>query len=542
MAEPTLAPETPSAVILRFRDLVTMPGHTIELHAKLAETKGHVWWAWWNKSGEAVAANTWNRIVKSLGKADAPKFYLFDSGHIGLRTVTCLDIKWDTSYDVIQSPSSDETPDYYRNQKYVLWFQLKDFGEQLPDDEAIKILQGLSYLRVDEFFTNQKSRYTTFYNKRIHSLDELKQQDRTIWFARPFRGGDATHAVSLTSNFAILPAHFPERWDNSKSRNLLWVSDLHFGAKHGFAAPGQGSTHTLDLGSAIEVAAKKHDVNDFGGLIVSGDLTWQASKDEFADARKFLQRVTTSPSKLESYRIAMCPGNHDLAFSDDPALKTKPIDKTIEEAQANYRALCEELFYIAPNDFLSMGRRILLKESSPVEIVCLNSSLLQQAPEWFQGHGFVGQAQLSDVVTQYSWSRADTDPRPFRIVVLHHHLLPVTFSEKPEGDKAYSVMLDAERVIQWLARYRVDLVLHGHMHETYYARLRRPVDVAKPNGESHEITILGMGSTGVDGSHRDTENCFGVISFEHRAVVVRVLTASSKGDDSKLLNEIRLER
>lgn len=526
--------------MLRFRDLVTMPGHTIELHAKLAE-KGHVWWAWWNKSGEAVAANTWNRIAKSLGEADAPKFYLFDSGYIGLRTVTCVDIKWDTSYEPIASPNPDETPEYYRSQKYVLWFKLKDFGAQLPHEDAIKILQGLTYLRIDEFFINQKSRYTAFYNKRIHSLDELKQQDRTIWFGRPFRAGDATHEVSLTSNFALLPAHYPERWDNSKSRHLLWVSDLHFGAKHGFAAPGQGNVHTFDLGTAIEVAAKTHGVTDFGGVIVSGDLTWQGSKEEFADARKFLQRVTTSPSKLESYRIAMCPGNHDLVFSDDPSLKTKSINKTTAEAQANYRALCEELFYIAPNEFLSMGRRLLLKESSPVEIVCLNSSLLQQAPDWFQGHGFVGQPQLSDAVNQYSWSRDAKEPRPFRIVVLHHHLLPVTFSEKPEGDKAYSVMLDAERVIQWLARYRIDLVLHGHMHETYYAKLRRPLDVSKPNDESHEITILGMGSTGVDASHRDTENCFGVISFEHRAVVVRVFTASSKGDDSRLLNEIKLE-
>ena len=519
-----------------------MPGHTIELHRRLAENKGHVWWAWWSKSGEAVAAQTWNLITKTLNTGKPVQFYLFDSGHVDLRTVTCLDIKWDTSYERIPSPCPEETPDYYRNQDYRLWFKLTEFSDELPEKDASAIIQGLSYVRVDEFFENHLSRYSSFYNKRVHSLDELKQQDRTIWFAREFRAGDATHEVSLTSNFALLPAHFPERWDNSKSCHLLWVSDLHFGAEHGFASPGSSNEYKSDLGNAIEIAAKKHNITDFGGIIVSGDMTWRAATDEFADTREFLRRVTSSPSKLENYRIAMCPGNHDLSFSTDPSVKTAPVTAATSEAQANYRALSEELFYVAPNKFLSMGRRVLLNNSAPVEIICLNSSLLQQAPDWFQGHGYVGQAQLADVVAQYGWSDDASVPRPFRIVVLHHHLLPVAFSETPAGNKSYSVLLDAERVIQWLARYRVDLVLHGHMHEPYYARLRRPVEVTIPDGDMHEVVILGMGSTGVGASHRSADNCFGVISFEHRAVKVRIVSVPSAGDNARVINSIKIER
>ena len=79
-----------------------------------------------------------------------------------------------------------------------------------------------------------------------------------------------------------------------------------------------------------------------------------------------------------------------------------------------------------------MGRRFLLGGAVPVEIVCLNSSLLGQEPGVFQGHGFIGEDQLRHAAREVGWEAnrdsGDADlPRAVRIAVVHHHLLPVIY-------------------------------------------------------------------------------------------------------------------
>ena len=88
--------------------------------------------------------------------------------------------------------------------------------------------------------------------------------------------------------------------------------------------------------------------------------------------------------------------NHDLKFSDDPADKTKPITVFDNESSAAYAAFYQDKFYLAPNEYLSCGKRFLLANVIPVDIVCLNSSYLQQLKHAFQGHGFIGDEQMNE--------------------------------------------------------------------------------------------------------------------------------------------------
>jgi hypothetical protein len=139
----------PSAIILRFRDLVTAPGGTIAQHAEIAQRKGAVWWGWWNKSGERVAHETFGAFKSKPGSV-----LLFDSGRSTLWRAVLGDIRWDTSGDTIPSPDPDATPEYYKSQNYRMWFQFKSI-EQVAD--AGRALQHLTYLQVDDFFTSSKS-------------------------------------------------------------------------------------------------------------------------------------------------------------------------------------------------------------------------------------------------------------------------------------------------------------------------------------------------------------------------------------------------
>ena len=139
----------------------------------------------------------------------------------------------------------------------------------------------------------------------------------------------------------------------------------------------------------------------------------------------------------------------------------------------------------------------------------------------FQGHGFLGWQQFDDAAAQMGWKK-NVEPLTFRIVVLHHHLLPVTFREIPEAGRHYSVILDAEALSRWIVEYRVRLVLHGHMHQPFQVRVSKPIDIDNPEKEWFEYYVLGMGSTGAAQKHLGEigQNTIGVLKFEKHKVQV----------------------
>lgn len=502
-------------LILRFRDLGIGKGETIKHHKSIIGDKDFVWWAWWNKAGETIPDDAFRHFQ---AKAESGNFsvYLLDSGQKEIYEAKCSNIKWEISHAPCASPAPDRTPEYYRGQKYLAWFEFTEISEK-PCEESI--LKQFTYSLVDEFFEERCSKYTDFYGKRIFSIDELIQQNRSIWFIRDFRDGDLTNEIKLLDNRKIKPSHFVEEYIQRSSQNLLWISDLHYSTDHhGF--PLNGSVSKNPLGLSIENALKASKNENIGGVIVSGDITWQAAGNEFKLAKSFFEWAK-SWGGLENYQFAICPGNHDIAFSDDPSKKGVEITKASDEACGAFGDFYEDLFYQKPNTYLSSGRRFLLGNVIPIEIVCLNSSFLTQKKGLFQGHGFLGQSQLNDAAEQMSW-KPNIEPLAFRIAVLHHHLLPVTFRDIPEAGRQYSVVLDAEAFSQWLVEYRVRLVLHGHMHNPFVSRVIKPISIDSPDKRWHEYYVLGMGSTGVEKTHLGeiAKNTIGILKFKKKEVEV----------------------
>src|SRR5262249_28655161 len=143
----------------------------------------------------------------------------------------------------------------------------------------------------------------------------------------------------------------------------------------------------------------------------------------------------------------------------------------------------------------------------------------------FRGHGFVGEDQLKDAANAFGWSSESTaGGRPFRIVMLHHHLVPVNYREQPDPTISYSVTLDAEALMRWVVQYRVDIVLHGHMHQPSCVRLSKPLELKGEVRGWHDFYVVGMGSTGVARDHQGAigRNTFGVLSFDAQGVKVTV--------------------
>lgn len=528
-----------TSFVLRFRDLVTGVDETIKRHNLIAKD-GYTWWGWWRKIGEQAPAHTLTALLdKSL------PILLLDSGTQKLYRANCLGVEFDLEKPM-PSPEKEKTPEYYRDETYYAWFQLSDF-DQVPPESAATVLNSLAYIQVDEMFADGSSPFSTFYDKKIYDAQELIQQNRTIWFTRPATGKDPGHQIELLNAEHARPYRFSRTHYTTTARTLLWVSDLHFSKSNYHGFPDEPLQYD-NLWNALDRALKEHGTEDIGGVIVSGDITWQAAPDEFDQARKIFFDRIISKYKLDPRQLAIVPGNHDIAFSKTPAEKRALVTQATAESVAAYSKFYSDLFKLGPNKYLSGGRRLLIAGGLPVDIVCLNSSLLQQHPDFtpgkktttplFQGQGFIGADQLQDAAAFMKWrDEPFSRVRPLRIVVLHHHLMPVTEAEDAIAGGNYSTVLDAERLSRWLVRKRVDIVLHGHQHQPFSVQISRPESLgANHSNETHSYRVLGMGSTGVAARELGAiaQNTFGLVEFNPTNICIKFFTLHPKNRSNSL--------
>lgn len=507
------------SLILRFRDVVTERDGTVKAHREFCALKrGHVWWAWWNKAGERVPPQEFATLNTLASRPEGLQVWLYDSGQGQLYLAHCRALSWSQMLDAtIPSPQKARTPSYYRQREYLAWFKFTAIEGPLDDPDTA--LRKLAYVRVDGLFQEEASLYTPFYGKQIAGVRELKQQDRSLWFVRSSRRGDPKHEISLLNSRQFTPRHFSPDFEQTRSSRLLWLSDLHFSEDGHHHFPTQSTASAKSLAAQLQAALQDLDSRDLAGLILSGDFTWRAAAGEYQQMLTWLKEWRAG-SNLNERQIALCPGNHDLAFSEDPANPKAPIDAASPTATAEYGRMYEQLFFQAPNAFQCSGRRLLLGGLTPVEIVCLNSSYLQQTKSLFQGHGFVGDDQLRHVAAEMGWDTAASPDHPLRILVVHHHVMPVTYRE-PLGPWPYSVVLDAEALLRWVVQHRISLVLHGHMHQPFYAKLTRP-ETFEDSKPLHQVHVLGMGSTGVARNHLGEvdKNVFALLDIVRNRVTV----------------------
>ena len=498
-----------SKIILRFRDLSTPAGTTtVGEHNKIIAQKGYVWWGWWHKAGETVPEEAFREILAEISRNGGYEVYLFDTGKYKLYRARIIDIHWDNKLRLVATPEREAIPDYYGDAHYLAWFKLDLIDDAvLPETE----LHKWSYVRVNEFFETKKSIFEAFYAKQLTSFKELRNQDRTIWFVRPKRSGDSVHEIHVYDLSKTAPSNFPEQIVQLHTPNLLWVSDPHFSeGHHDFA--GKSGLSRMNLSEAIRRDLAGLKIEGVGGLLLSGDLTWQAIRSEFELARQFIDDVK-SWANLTPSQVLVCPGNHDLAFSHEPWIKGTPATETGESSALEYKRFYEELYEVKPTTYFACGRRFLAPDGALVEVASLNSSILQQIPGALQGQGFLGMPQLNETAEALKWSGDRARARAFRLCMLHHHVVPVSHRDHPQLGVAASVVHDAGALIRWLVEKEVDLVLHGHMHQPALMKEKRALDY--PHQERwQEVTIAALGSSGVKPDHRpNVPNSYGLIEF-----------------------------
>lgn len=518
-------------LILRFRDLSI--SDTISEHKKIIEENGFVWWGWWSKPQETIPFKEFGFLNTACKETDM-QIYLLDSGKRFLYKASCSEIFYKNA-EKCGSPDPEKTPQYYSDMEYMAWFKITNISEPLCGTEANKELKKYSYYRVNDFFVSGCSVFEPFYNKRIFSIDELAEQQRTIWFIRDFERGDKSHEIHSYSASISKGKNVDTDFKLLSTNEMLWISDAHFSGDHHAFNTEPGNDNRLCIRLQKELENLSLTVSH---VIISGDLTYRAQADEFIIAERFINDFN-SIYKLNETCYSICPGNHDLKLSRTGYKEDKKVTAASDDAKECYVEFYRRIYGIEPTDSLFSIRRLLTPDLVPLEIISINTCLLQQG-EHFMGMGFVGNDQLGEIEKELSRTKG----KPvMRILVMHHHLLPVMFSEKPAVDHMYSMMLDSEAVSQFIIQNDIKVVLHGHAHKDYYAEIIREDEaVDEEEVKKHKCYILGTGSVGaVQSDLSDSRpNMFSTISFSKEELIVKQYSLFSNGESSKLRHTYRI--
>ncbi|WP_210442296.1 metallophosphoesterase family protein [Vibrio crassostreae] len=528
-----------STLILRFRDLSCPRGETIKRHKEIIQDEGYVWWGWWNKGHEKLPADT----LRALNLKDQGRHryvFLFDSAQQTFYRAALLDYQADFDGE-IHTPNEEHTPSYYVDNTHPLWFKFN----QITEVDASEVIESKSYEPMEDLFSSE-SHYEIYDNKVVSSSDELTEQNRTVWRIRDKRDTDKTNEIRLKDMTELQPRHFDSAYKATSKDSILWLSDPHFTDSkfHGYALE-DGNPDKATLSKTINTAYFEGKKN-IASLLISGDLTWKGDSTEFALASQFIDYLH-SLNSLDKSWLSFCPGNHDLSFydaaEDDQKKDDDIIRENYEKSRAAYGDFYSEYFDIKPNKSMTSGRKLLLNDSIPVEIVLLNSVTLQQTKGSFQGHGFIGSEQLETVEKEMRFAKGK--PRNVtRICVMHHHLMPVSLTQDAYHDAKYSTVLDAERLSRWLTEHQFDFLLHGHMHQNFNCTIERSkITHQEPSKDNptNKLHVLSLGSSGVCESHTGEEkgNWTCRIEFGHEKIIFHYGKISPK--DATLSTSYKLE-
>ena len=459
---------------------------------------------------------------------------LFDSGRdrVYRATVTAVigpDVDGGAVHTV--TPPHDErdlVPGYYKESLFnKAWMKLTKI------DVEPKFFGEYSFAAAPELPNYSKTTLNRLKDKVIRSADELRGMDTTIWRVRPRVAGDTDKELILTT-----PG--PADAESSDVIQLPGTSVLHLTDLH-FACDSHRRQHVWKLESETDsrramvdaIAAAIGD-KKIGLVVVTGDLTFKASPDEFTEARTALLRLL-GVLGLSTDHLVIVPGNHDIQWTkshDETYDDHAAVNQAPPTARKNYEDFYRDLFRHEPSKHLAMARRFALPNGMIVEVCALNSSSLETGPKFLAGMGRTDEAAFTDAAHKLSWPSVNS--MAFRILALHHHLA-VTDDVEPDAGygTGFGMAVDAVRVQRKAASMGVHLALHGHKHRAFVWRssIYELPEHAYKKHRLGELSILGGGSAG-SSETQSKANYFNLLQLTPTTLSVGIYRAFNGGQGS----------
>ena len=289
----------------------------------------------------------------------------------------------------------------------------------------------------------------------------------------------------------------------SKSVTILHLSDLQFGVHHRFTGCTQDQHADAQINSksrygsndAYNTLAAKllRDLSILNEqenlypnvLVISGDLAeWSVESEYDAVSQLINALLQSKDTDITPDRLVLVPGNHDVNW--------ELCEAHFLECSAHRKAPTPPYPYKFKFwwDFIEkMGLGRQSETERPwqgydlreygIVVVGLNSCI-QESHRPGDHYGWLGTKQVEEAVKWLS----ETDPYHLaaHIAVLHHNVWRGSDNDEEnlkDWDDVYPLFLKA-----------VDIILHGHKHETFRGQLGAL--------GSKILAILGTGSAGLD--------------------------------------------
>ncbi|AWV89127.1 metallophosphoesterase family protein [Bradymonas sediminis] len=172
-------------------------------------------------------------------------------------------------------------------------------------------------------------------------------------------------------------------------------------------------------------------------IAITGDLSNLALDSEFYESARILSSIPDA-----AQRVSVIPGNHDY-YTHAAAREQRFEHYFAPYIQTDLPGYRNDSAY--PYCHL---------RGDDVAIIGMNSAI---PTPWFFATGRVEEEQLKTLAAMLD------DPKVrdrFKVVMIHHHLLPFEHS-KVEFTRR---LINASEVLETLRRHDVDLAIHGHNH------------------------------------------------------------------------------
>ena len=223
----------------------------------------------------------------------------------------------------------------------------------------------------------------------------------------------------------------------------------------------------------------------------------------------------------------MVPGNHDIVRHSEGNAAAVQDYLLHYDHEEGFRALREEfceVYRLSPLNYIARVRF----ERKTLVFALLNSPYLNERVS-FSEYGFVG----DDADNVFAIIKSVDSPDVLKILVLHHHLLPVYERELLGSEGKISLTLDAAKILRQAQEANICLVLHGHEHAIKRMQYSSWSAAMLPSMDKlgRSLALYAGGSIGVKSSRlpSDELNAYGLIDISGQQPALRVRRVFANG-------------
>jgi 3',5'-cyclic AMP phosphodiesterase CpdA len=249
---------------------------------------------------------------------------------------------------------------------------------------------------------------------------------------------------------------------------LLQISDTHFGT---------------EVGTVVQALQKRIAELEPNLVVLTGDITQRARRDEFIKAKVFLD-------SLGPVAKFCCPGNHDIPLFD---LFTRFLNPY--RTYTSILQLPLEIFY----------------SSEDAELLMLNST-----SRFRHVDGVLEMKYLKKHLEQFSSSN-----QKWKIVAFHHPM------DCKQAVDQKNILRNSQEAMQALSGKGVDLVMGGHIHDPFTT-----TSVQKYPQLSKKMLISVCGTGVSSRTRRNAPNSFNLYDLDKNASSIIVKRFDFEADSA----------